>query len=175
MLRNLVILVDENDRVVGHKDKLLAHQEGLLHRAFSVFIVREYQGETQFLMQQRAASKYHGALLWSNSCCSHPQPNEDLTTSALNRVVEELGVELKSLTWLGSHTYKAVMPNQLIEHEFDHLFIAHENPAIDCFNRDEVADLRWQTAEDIEQQLIDFPESFTPWFLPTFEKIKQQL
>jgi len=79
------------------------------------------------------------------------------------------------LTWLGSHTYKAVMPNELIEHEFDHLFIAYENPAIDCFNPEEVAALRWQTVTEIEQQLLDCPQVFTPWFLPTFEKIKQQL
>jgi isopentenyl-diphosphate delta-isomerase len=175
MLRNSVILVDTNDQVVGSEDKLLAHQQGLLHRAFSVFILREHNGQTQLLMQQRAATKYHGALLWSNSCCSHPQPYEDLTESAIRRVVEELGVELDDLTWIGSHTYKAVMANQLIEHEYDHLFVTHENPAIDCFNHDEVEALRWQSLADIAQQVEDSPELFTPWFLPTLNLVKQTL
>ncbi|MGB0834894.1 MAG: isopentenyl-diphosphate Delta-isomerase [Psychrobium sp.] len=175
MHRNCVVLVDENDQAMGSAEKLLAHQQGLLHRAFSVFITRQHQGETQVLLQQRAASKYHGALLWSNSCCSHPQPEEDVKSSALSRVVEELGVELKSLTWVGSHLYKAIMPNELIEHEYDHLFVAHENPAIDQFNPDEVQALRWASIDDIELQLQQTPEQFTPWFAPTFEKIKSVL
>ena len=175
MQRNLVILVDENDQVIGSEDKLIAHQQGLLHRAFSVFIVREHNGETQLLIQQRAACKYHGALLWSNSCCSHPQMHENTQLSALKRVEEELGVTLNQLTWVGSHLYKAVMPNDLIEHEFDHLFIAHENPPITYFNPDEVECLKWQSLPGLEQQLVDSPELFTPWFLPTFEKIKQSI
>ncbi|MGB1299164.1 MAG: NUDIX domain-containing protein, partial [Psychrobium sp.] len=88
---------------------------------------------------------------------------------------EELGVELKSLTWVGSHLYKAIMPNELIEHEFDHLFVAHENPAIDQFNPDEVQALRWQSLSDIEHALQASPEVFTPWFAPTFHKVKQAL
>lgn len=172
MHRNSVILVDENDQVLGSEDKLLAHQQGLLHRAFSVFITRQHQGRIQLLMQQRAACKYHGALLWSNSCCSHPQPNENIEESAHKRIFEELGIRLNTLTWVGSHTYKAVMPNQLIEHEFDHLFIAHGDPALDCFNTNEVAALCWVSLTDIEQQLVSSPERFTPWFSPTLNKIK---
>lgn len=172
MQRNLVILVDENDQAIGQEDKLVAHQKGLLHRAFSVFIVRKYHNEIQLLMQQRAATKYHGALLWSNSCCSHPQPNEDIQLSALKRVEEELGVSLNEITPVGSHLYKAMMPNDLIEHEFDHLFISRENPKTNCFNPEEVQRLQWQSLPDLEQQLLTSPESFTPWFLPTLEKIK---
>jgi len=173
MQRNLVILVNENDEAIGQEDKLIAHQKGLLHRAFSVFIIRERHNQIELLMQQRAATKYHGALLWSNSCCSHPQPNENLQLSALKRVKEELGVNLNEITPVGNHLYKAVMPNDLIEHEFDHLFISRENPKTNCFNLDEVECLQWQSLPDLEQQLLASPELFTPWFLPTFQKVKQ--
>lgn len=175
MHRNSVVLVDENDQAVGSAEKLLAHQQGLLHRAFSVFITRYHAGAIEVLLQQRAATKYHGALLWSNSCCSHPQPDEDVASSALARVVEELGVHLTEITWVASHTYKAIMPNELIEHEYDHLFVAKDNPAIDQFNPDEVEALRWVSIRDIEQQLELTPELFTPWFAPTFNKVKSFL
>ncbi|OIQ48395.1 MAG: isopentenyl-diphosphate delta-isomerase [Gammaproteobacteria bacterium MedPE] len=175
MHRNSVVLVDENDQEIGREEKLLAHQQGLLHRAFSVFITRQHEGVTQLLLQQRAACKYHGALLWSNSCCSHPQPNEDVQSSALARVVEELGIHLKKITWVGSHTYKAVMPNLLIEHEYDHLFVAQENPALNHFNPQEVEALKWQSVADIERDLKLTPELFTPWFAPTFHKVKSAL
>jgi isopentenyldiphosphate isomerase len=38
MQTNQVVLVNENDEVVGVEDKLLAHQKGLKHRAISVLV-----------------------------------------------------------------------------------------------------------------------------------------
>ncbi|MDP2562879.1 isopentenyl-diphosphate Delta-isomerase [Psychrobium sp. 1_MG-2023] len=175
MNRNQVVLVDRNDNVIGSTDKLLAHQQGLLHRAFSIFIVREHQGHVQLLLQQRALHKYHCGGLWSNSCCSHPQPNESVTESALARLTEELGFSLSDLRWVGSHTYRAELTNELIEHEYDHLFVSWANPNLDNLNPDEVAAVAWVDIEQLEQLLTTKPHSFTPWFAPTFEKVKSSL
>ena len=35
----MVILVDENDNELGLMEKLKAHRKGVLHRAFSVFLL----------------------------------------------------------------------------------------------------------------------------------------
>ncbi len=43
-----VILVDENDIEIGTMPKLEAHQKGVLHRAFSVFI---FNSEGELLLQ----------------------------------------------------------------------------------------------------------------------------
>ena len=83
-----VVLVNENDEVVGVMPKMEAHQKGLLHRAFSVFI---FDSKGRMLLQQRAAEKYHGANLWTNACCSHPYPDETVEDAAQRRVKEELG------------------------------------------------------------------------------------
>ena len=64
-----VILVDEEDNQIGKEEKLKAHQQAKLHRAFSILVFNE-KGE--LLLQKRARTKYHSPGLWTNTCCSHP-------------------------------------------------------------------------------------------------------
>jgi len=180
MERNTVVLVDVNDVELGSADKMQAHEKGLLHRAFSIFIVREINGLKEVLLQQRALTKYHCAGLWSNTCCSHPQSNEDLKQSALNRLFEELGFTVNDITWVDSHCYKAKLSNNLIEHEFDHLFVKklttveYKDLKL-CPNPIEVNATDWLSIEKIKQDIIDTPEKFTPWFADTFYKVLNKL
>jgi isopentenyl-diphosphate delta-isomerase len=85
-----VILVDDNDVETGVMEKMQAHREGVLHRAFSVFI---FNPEGEMLLQQRAINKYHSGGLWTNTCCSHPRPGEEITNAAKRRLLEEMGRE----------------------------------------------------------------------------------
>ena len=85
-----VLLVDEQDRVIGTEEKLKAHQLGLLHRAFSVFIYRTVGTQREFLLQQRHEDKYHCGGLWTNTCCSHPLPSEDVMEAAVVGAQEAL-------------------------------------------------------------------------------------
>ena len=78
-----VVLVDENDVEVGIMEKMEAHQKGLLHRAFSVFI---FNSKGEMLLQQRSLRKYHSGGLWSNACCSHPRQNENPLDAAHRRL-----------------------------------------------------------------------------------------
>ena len=43
---------------------------GLLHRAFSVFLFRPSDG--RLLLQRRADEKITFPGMWTNTCCSHP-------------------------------------------------------------------------------------------------------
>ena len=89
MTKEYVILVDEQDNDIGVMEKMKAHQDGLLHRAFSVFI---FNDKEELLLQQRAFSKYHSGGLWTNTCCSHPRPNETIKDAANRRLFEEMGM-----------------------------------------------------------------------------------
>ena len=71
----MVILVDRQDRQIGIAGKMQAHRDAVLHRAFSVFL---FDGRGRFLLQRRAEGKYHSGGLWTNTCCSHPGPDEKL-------------------------------------------------------------------------------------------------
>ncbi|MGG4610260.1 isopentenyl-diphosphate Delta-isomerase [Providencia sp. Me31A] len=160
-----LILVNEHDEQIGIMGKLLAHQLGRLHRAFSIFIFN-HQG--QLLIQQRAFHKYHSAGQWTNSCCSHPKPNEDTLKAAERRLKEELGF-VTPLTHVGSIIYHAKVSGGLIEYEFDHIFIGYYDQCVTP-NTDEVNSIRWVFPSELIQEVAQCPDKFTPWFKKIQEK-----
>lgn len=159
---NEVVLVDEQDNAIGVCEKLSAHQQNLLHRAFSIFIFRD-QTEIELLLQQRALHKYHSPGLWTNTCCSHPRPGERTIIAGERRLKEELGITTP-LHHLGWFHYNAHFPNGLSENEIDHVLIG-KVPADVVIepNPDEIHAYRWITISDLENELATHPEQFTPW------------
>lgn len=162
-----VILVNEQNEELGTLEKIQAHRRGLLHRAFSIFV---FDGKGRMLLQQRAEGKYHGALLWTNACCSHPYPGEATASAALRRLEEELGFRTV-LREVFSFTYRADVENGLVEHEFDHVFAGeyegrlHPDPA-------EVAAVRYEDMALIRKDLEKHPERYTTWFRIAFPRIE---
>ena len=162
-----VILVDEKDKVIGSMEKMEAHLKGAMHRAFSVFI---FNSSGQMLLQQRAIGKYHSAGLWSNACCSHPYPGEDIEMAAQRRLNEEMGFKT-SLEKLFDFVYKASFGNDLIENEFDHVFVGKYEGEINI-NPREVSDYSFKSVNAIKQELKEKPEIYTAWFHIAFPKIE---
>lgn len=165
-----VILVDENDTPVGTMEKLAAHQEGRLHRAFSVFA---FDKVGRLLLQRRAPHKYHSAGLWTNTCCSHPAPGEETEAAAHRRLQEEMGFDCP-LVPAGHLLYRVEFDNGLTEHEFDHIFIGSFDgePAL---NPEEADASRWATPEELRTELKEHPEQFTYWFRLALEDVVARL
>lgn len=166
MTKEFVILVDENDNEMGVMEKLQAHREGKLHRAFSVFI---FNDKGELLLQQRALSKYHSAGLWTNTCCSHPRPNETIKDSANRRLFEEMGLSC-DLVIKTNFMYKAVFDNGLTEHELDYVLIGRTNqdPVI---NTEEVENYKWQSISGIREDMKLNPGNYTAWFRIALDKV----
>lgn len=154
-----VILVDENDYPLGVAEKMKAHSEGKLHRAFSVFV---FNDAGEMLLQRRALGKYHSAGLWTNTCCSHPRAGESVEAAATRRLCEEMGFEC-TLHKIFHFVYKATLERALIEHEFDHVFFGRFNGQPRP-NPQEVMDWRWLNLPALEQELKQCPENYTVWF-----------
>lgn len=162
-----VILVDENDKPIGVAEKMEAHEKGLLHRAFSVFI---FNTKGEMLLQQRALNKYHSGGLWTNACCSHPREGEETKKAAERRLKEELGFET-SLEKVFDLVYKAKFDNGLTEHEFDHVFAGEYDGEIN-FNKEEVMDFCYKEVKEINRSLQTHPQKYTAWFRLAFPKMK---
>jgi isopentenyl-diphosphate delta-isomerase len=158
-----VVLVDEQDREVGEAEKLEVHRRGLLHRAFSVFAFNE---DGEVLLQQRALGKYRSGGLWSNSCCSHPQPDEAIESAVSRRFVRELGVGCESIEPVGILRYRAVV-GDLVENELDHLFAARATGP-PCPSPAEVAEWRFIEPGELNRWLNLRPDEFTVWFAPAW-------
>ena len=165
-----VILVDENDNPLGTLEKMEAHRKGLLHRAFSVFI---FNSKGEMLLQQRAWHKYHSGGLWSNACCSHPQPGEEIGLAAERRLTEELGFSTP-LKKIFDFVYTAAFGNDLTENEFDHVFIGRYDDVVNV-NPDEVEDYCFKTPEEIKLELKNDPSNYTAWFYIAFPKLEEWL
>ncbi len=163
-----VILVVELDNELGVMEKILAHQKALLHRAFSIFVFNE---RGQLLLQQRALSKYHSPGLWTNTCCSHPRPNEETYDAANRRLKEEMGFECE-LAYQFNFIYKAELDQGLTEHEFDHVFFGMYNGTINP-NAEEVLDYKFVDVQDVLFDMDTNPDKYTIWFKIIFNKLSQ--
>ncbi|GMQ83231.1 MAG: isopentenyl-diphosphate Delta-isomerase [Rhodothermia bacterium] len=161
-----VILVDSDDRELGSAEKLRAHQEGLLHRAFSVFI---FDSDGRMLIQRRAFAKYHSGGLYTNACCSHPRPGELTIDAAHRRLREEMGFDCE-LDWAFSFLYEAEFENGLVESEYDHVFLGEYKGEV-FPDKDEVADWRWIEPTELRRWLGEKPVEFTPWFKLSLERV----
>ncbi len=152
-----VVLVDGDNHPLGVMDKLQAHQQGVLHRAFSVFI---FNKNNQLLIQKRAGCKYHSPNEWANTCCGHPREYEDITDAAHRRLREEMGMNA-SLKKSTAFIYQAPLANNLIEHEFVQFFIGvtDDKPVLNPYEVDESL---WISKDELFSNFLKL--DFAPWF-----------
>lgn len=169
-MKEKLILVDKNDNEVGTEEKMKAHEDGTLHRAFSVFI---FNDRDEMLLQQRAKSKYHSGGLWTNACCSHPRPGETVEQAAHRRLVEEMGFDCP-LEVKFNFIYRAEFDDGLIEHELDHVLFGKYEGAIH-FNPDEVEDYLWVSIESLKKDMAENSDNYTVWFKIAFKEVDSLL
>ena len=165
-----VILVSVKDEKIGLMPKQEAHEKGVLHRAFSVFI---FNKNNELMLQQRALHKYHSPGLWTNTCCSHQRDGESSLEAGKRRLFEEMGftTDLKETT---SFIYKAPFDNGLTEHELDHILVGNFEEAPNI-NKEEVASWKWMDLEEVKKDIEINPEIYTAWFKIIFDKFYQHL
>ena len=165
MKKENVVLVDRNDNPMGLMPKLEAHEKGVLHRAFSVFILNR---KGQLMLQRSALDKYHSPGLWTNTCCSHPRESESNIEAGLRRLKEEMCFTTP-LEPMFSFIYKSKFDNGLTEHEFDHVLLGYyDKPPF--INAIEVSEWKWMSLEKIILEIKNKPEDFTVWFKIIFER-----
>jgi len=167
-MEELVILVDEHDNEKGVMEKMQAHREAVLHRAFSIFI---FNTHGELMLQQRALNKYHSPGLWSNTCCSHPRPGESTGDAAHRRLFEEMGFDCH-FEEVFSFVYKAPFTNELTEYEYDHVFIGVTD-TLPVLNKEEAEAYRMAGLDDIRREMDEDPEKFSVWFRIAFDKVEE--
>lgn len=187
-MNDYIILVDDRDNVIGYSEKMEVHKQKLCHRAFSIFI---FDWNTKkILLQKRAYGKYHSGGLWTNACCSHPRKDESMEVCLNERIKEELGLTTEFyienpakcgvllhgkdvIYWCGKFSYYSSY-GDVCENEIDHVFLYSPfGGGIDWntifFNKQEVAEIRWVTIEELKKWIEKNPEEFTTWFQPAFK------
>ena len=154
-----LILVDESNRATGSAGKTAIHRDGLLHRAFSIFIVDD---RGRIVLQRRNPRKYHSGGLWANSCCGHPRPGERTISAARRRLNEELGVT-SALRSAFSRATAASSTTACRRNEFVYVYFGRleSEPRPDPA---EIAEVALLSCEDIARRIKSDPNSFAFWF-----------
>jgi len=158
-MQEFVILVDEKDAQLGLMEKMEAHEKGVLHRAFSVFL---FNSKGEMLIHRRAMEKYHSAGLWTNACCSHQRDGESSLQAAQRRLKVEMGFSCE-ISEIFSFIYIADFDHGLTEHELDHVFIGTYDGEIKA-NPAEVMDWKYISTDALQADISAHPEKYTAWF-----------
>ena len=167
MAEQYVILVDEENNEIGTEEKIKAHKEGKLHRAFSIFI---FNSKGELLLQQRQKSKYHSGGLWSNTVCSHPRPGETYEVATKRRLMEEMGFECE-MKKLFCFIYNTGFQNGLIENEYDCVF-AGKFDGTPEMNEEEVMDFKWMDVGELREDIEKNPDNYSVWLRIALKKMK---
>jgi len=164
-----ILLVDIFDNEVGFAEKITAHEKGMLHRAFSIFIYNE----NKLLLQRRNAEKYHSGGLLTNACCSHQRKGESLDECVARRLKEEIGAETE-IEELFSFVYYTKFDNGLTEYELDHVFLGRYDGEITP-DPEEISEVLWVDIDELAKDMTEHPEKYTVWFLIAAPRVIEQL
>lgn len=161
-----VVLVDENDNQIGLEEKVKAHLgQGILHRAFSIFV---FNSKKELLLQQRASEKMLWPLYWTNTCCSHPREDENYQEAGQRRLNEELGFTCP-LEYIGKFQYQANYRDIGAENELCSVLIGDYDGQVNV-NEKEINDYKWVNFEELKQDILENPDTYTPWFKIELDK-----
>ncbi|MEL7186625.1 MAG: isopentenyl-diphosphate Delta-isomerase [Pseudomonadota bacterium] len=163
-----LILVDTDDQEIGYRSKAECHDgDGVLHRAFSLFL---FNDAGELLLQQRASGKRLWPGYWSNSCCSHPRRGESLEIATMRRLDDELNVSAE-LEHVYHFCYQARFGDPGSENELCHVFLGRLAGEVHP-NDSEIDAIRFVSRADLDAELKQTPDVFTPWFKQEWESLK---
>jgi isopentenyl-diphosphate delta-isomerase len=156
-----VVLLDESGAAIGTADKTSVHgPDTPLHLAFSCYV---FDAQGRLLVTQRASHKKTWGGVWTNSCCGHPAPGEDLTEAVRRRVGQELGLDLEDVRLaLPAFRYRAVMADGTVENEMCPVFVATTTDR-ERLDPDEVEDAEWVPWSEFRAQVLAGTCDVSPW------------
>ncbi|MGI8456969.1 MAG: isopentenyl-diphosphate Delta-isomerase [Propionibacteriaceae bacterium] len=158
-----VVLVNADGERLGQVPRLEVHTtQTPLHLAFSLYA---FDPDGRLLLTRRALGKRTWAGVWTNTCCGHPRPEEEITEAVVRRLGEELALQVDDLRCaLPEFAYRATDASGIVENEICPVFVAGLAPgAVPVPDPDEVMDWSFVDPADLLTSATATPFAFSPW------------
>src|SRR4051794_2187198 len=156
-----VVLMSDAGEPIGVTPKAQVHTLTTpLHLAFSLYL---FDAEDRVLLTRRALGKKTWPGVWTNTCCGHPGPGEELADALTRRIGQELGLAPRDVELaLPDFAYTATMADGTMENEFCPVFrvVVDTDPTPDPA---EVAEWTWVDWADLVVAARHAPWSISPW------------
>ena len=163
IMKEYVILVNENDNPIGKEEKVKCHlPNGKLHRAFTALI---FNNEGKLLLTKRSEGKMLWPNDWDGTVASHPRESETYASSAERRMPEEIGISCK-MNYVNKFEYHVPYKDVGSENEICGTLIG----TIDSFDessmiKDEISEIKWINPAELKNELEHNRDVYCPWMV----------
>ena len=146
-----IVIVDEEDNVVGVEDRLVVDEKGLRYRVSELW-VRNSDGDV--LLARRAFTKNHHPGRWGPAVAGTVDEGESYEDNIVKEAGEEIG-----LTGVDFEKGPKVKMSGKYNY-FIQWFIAVIDEPVDYFKiqEEEVAEIKWFSVEELKEMIRDNPE-----------------
>ncbi len=172
----LIDIYDSKNRPLNEKKmKSEAHRKGLWHRVAHVWI---YNSNKEIMLQLRAKDKEVYPNVWDISVAGHIAAGEKEIVSAMREVEEEIGlkIEERELKLLNIRNVQFTT-NTTINNEIIYLYLLKYDGNIKQLKiqEEELQEIKFFKLKELEKQLKETPDKFTPYgnyFYEIIERIR---
>ncbi len=160
-LRLKIIIVDENDKIIGHKNRGTLKKEDI-YRVSALWITNS---NGQILLARRHHTKSHHPRKWGPAVAGTVDEGETYEENIIKEAEEELG--LKNIE-------PKIGPKTKTDNEYRHFtqwYVLNVDMDINQFKiqKEEVEEIRWFSPEELGTQLQENPDEFLPTMKKYFE------
>jgi isopentenyldiphosphate isomerase len=154
MTKNIIV-VDENDNVIGNKPRDVVDKEKLIYRVTGLWI---QNSKKENLLARRAYNKTHYPGRWGPAVAGTVDEGESYEENMIKEVKEELGLEGFKLK-----KSKKMQISGKYNHFTQWFILILDKLAKDFkIQKEEVVEVKWFSKEELLEQLKKNPDEFLP-------------
>ncbi|NMC36339.1 NUDIX domain-containing protein [Candidatus Beckwithbacteria bacterium] len=158
-----ILIVNENDEVVGSAPRKQAQQQGLWHRIVCVYIVNS-KGE--IYIQKRGSQVDLYPNVWDHSSAGHVDSGEDVVIAAKRELFEELGIKAKKLTQIAYYKRQSQYKDRVLNRYWYLYEYRYDGPI--KLQKSEISEGKFVSPTWLKKDIKDYPDKYTGGCKETF-------
>jgi 8-oxo-dGTP pyrophosphatase MutT (NUDIX family) len=146
MTDELVDIIDRDNNIIGKELKSAVHKKGLRHRVSAVLLQRE---DGRFLIPTASQKKAEAGRLY-HSAAGHLKSGETYQESAKRELLEEVGIRVDKVEYLGGFWFEKDYATRKEEERFEVYLARYSSGMGEIKLNDEQTDEKWLSRDEIK-------------------------